>query len=415
MKYDPRLMRASSLFAVMIVCAGCVTTERTAYTAQDSAVAELPGFERMRVYADVVSPDKANPAWTIQTGNSRQNALVISGGGAGGAFSVGVLSAWTKQGTRPDFDIVTGVSTGALIAPYAFLGSAYDQKLVQLYTSGIAKTLVKPRWLPSGLLGQSLLKQEPLRDLVERCITPNVMDAVAAENAKGRRLFIMTSNLDAQRAVIWNMGAIAASGQPGALQLFRQVLLASASIPGVYPAVLIKVRSGNRTIEEMHSDGGSASQFLAIPEAAMTSPNAIRPPKGVKMNMYVLVNNALMPEFSLTQDSTFPVISRAYSLLIKSQTRSSLVALYGYAKHVGIDVHLASIDAEVKYDMSDPFDTNYMRAVFNLGLEEMTRGVLWKAAPIFPAIQSAPASTANQSVQKTTMEGLKGHAFAHKI
>jgi hypothetical protein len=352
----------------------------------------------MRVYADVVSPDEAKPEWTIETENKHQNALVISGGGAGGAFSVGVLSAWSKQGTRPDFDIVTGVSTGALIAPYAFLGSAYDQALVQLYTSGIAKTLVKPRWLPSGLLGQSLLKQEPLRNLVERYITPDVMKAVAAEDAKGRRLFIMTSNLDAQRAVVWNMGAIASSGQAGALQLFREVLLASASIPGVYPAVLIKVRSGNRTIEEMHSDGGSASQFLAIPEAAMTGPNAIKPPKGVKMNMYVLVNNALMPEFSLTQDSTFPVISRAYSLLIKSQTRSSLVALYGYAQRVGIDVHLASIDTEAKYNMSDPFNTNYMRAVFNLGYEEMTHGLLWKSAPVFPASHSASAAAVHQTV-----------------
>ena len=373
-------------FAMALMLAGCSETARVAYQAQDAENADISGFDDIRTYLDAkLDKGSADPGkWAPSNTKKDINLLMISGGGAGGAFTVGVLSAWTKMGTRPQFDVVTGVSTGALIAPYAFLGQSYDERLVKLYTSGIARNLVEARWMGTGLFGTSLLKSEPLRHMVELCITPEVLAQVAAEHQKGRRLLVLTTNLDSQRAVVWNMGAIAASGRPEALKLFQDVLIASASVPGVYPAVLIKVHSGSHQFEEMHSDGGSASQVLTLPEELLTDAGTLGARRHQEVNMYVIVNNALMPEFANTSNRTLPVMARAYSILIKSQTRGSLIALYGYAKRTNAHFHVASIDRPVAYSMSDPFNTGYMRSVFALGYSEMAGGQLWKDRPLFP-------------------------------
>jgi predicted patatin/cPLA2 family phospholipase len=302
---------------------------------------------------------------------ARLDALMISGGGAGGAFSVGVLSAWSAAKSRPQFDVVTGVSTGALIAPFAFLGSAYDDTLVNLYTSGVAEDLVRSK------------RADGLRRMIERFITPTVLQQVAAEHRKGRRLLVLTTNLDTQRAVVWNMGAIANSGRPYALALFQDIMVASSSIPGVYPAVMIKAESKGRHFEEMHSDGGSASQVLMLPQALLTSSTSLVTTKRQSVNFYVIVNNALMPEYATTPDKTLSVIARAYSIFVKSQTQSALTALYNYSKLTGARFHLASIDAQVPYSMLGPFNTNYMRAVYNLGYAEVVAGTLWRDSPVF--------------------------------
>jgi len=252
------------------------------------------------------------------------------------------------------------------------------------------------RPLPAGLFGQSLAKAEPLRQMVEQNVTQALLQAVAAEQRKGRRLLVLTTNLDSQRAVVWNMGAIADSGQPDALQLFRDILIASASIPGIYPAVMIKAQVDGQTIEEMHSDGGTASQFLAVPDSLMIGSGPARIPVGGKPNMYVIINNALMPEFEVTPDKTLPVMARAYATLVKSQTRSALQALYGFSQKARIGFHLASIDAVVRYDPADPFGTGYMRAVYNLGAAEMEEGSVWKDRPVFPAPSSPKVAAMTQ-------------------
>ncbi|WP_245520171.1 patatin-like phospholipase family protein [Mesorhizobium sp. M00.F.Ca.ET.217.01.1.1] len=370
------------LLAVLLI--GCTSTQRVAYLADEANSAQVSGFHAIRTNLDARPDTMAKPPQRAHASSKAEmNYLVISGGGSGGAFSAGVLKAWSETGTRPRFDIVSGVSTGALIAPYAFLGSSYDDRLVDLYTSGVAKNLVDAKWLPTGLLGTSLLKQGPLRKMVERYITEDVLKTVAVEYRKGRRLLVLTSNLDSQRAVIWDMGAIANSGKPDALRLFQDVLIASASIPGVYPAVLIRVHSGNHVFEEMHSDGGSGSQILAVPDGFMTSANPAKPRPGVRLNMYVLVNNALMPEFENVKNNTLSVMARAYSIQVKSQTRSALLPSYMFAQRVGIRFHVASIDRQIDYSVLDPFNTEYMRSVFRLGYSETIAGKLWKDKPIF--------------------------------
>jgi hypothetical protein len=374
--------RLTTIF-VLAILAGCVAPDRVAYGPNAAATAGIKGFDDIRFYADTPRKLSETPDGLPVSRHKDINYLVLSSGGAGGAFSAGALKAWSDTGKRPEFDIVSGVSTGALIAPYAFLGSAYDQTLVDLYTSGIATQLVDADFLPKGLLGPSLLKQKPLRTMVERYLTRDIVAKIAAEHRKGRRLLVLTSNLDSQRAVIWNMGAIANSDRPEAVKLFQDIIIASASPPGVFPAVLIKAASGEQTFEEMHSDGGSASQILTIPEGWMASPDKDGWPKNLKFNMYIIVNNALMPEFSTTTNNTFAVMARANSALIKAQTRSALMATYVYAQKNGIRFRVASIDAQIPYKMIDPFNTNYMRAAYKLGYAKMASGSLWQDRPVF--------------------------------
>lgn len=385
------------LFTVGLL-AGCMSPTRIPYGSYAASAALVDGFTDIRTYADANDNLPNDRAWLPASKHKEINYLVLSGGGAGGAFSVGALKAWSDVGRRPQFDMVSGVSTGALIAPYAFLGSEYDSTLVDLYTSGVAEKLVDMDFLPRGLLGPSLLKQEPLRRMVERYMTREVLMKIATEHRKGRRLLVLTSNLDSQRAVIWNMGAIADSKRPDALKLFQDILIASASIPGLYPAVLIKARSGGQLFEEMHSDGGSASQIFAVPEGWIANADKGAWPTGQKFNMYILVNNTLMPEFAMTTNNTFLVMARASSFLIKAQTRSALLATYAYAKKTGIRFRMASIDVPVSYSMTDPFNTAYMRAVYNLGYAKMVTGSLWKDKPVFTTIPSAPSGAITASV-----------------
>ncbi|MBX3538437.1 MAG: patatin-like phospholipase family protein [Chelatococcus sp.] len=368
----------------LLTClSGCLAPERIPYHASIASTASIEGFENIRMDADSRGTPSQVRSWLPVSRHKEVNYLVLSGGGAGGAFSVGALKAWSEKGQRPQFDIVSGVSTGALIAPYAFLGPAYDETLVDLYTSGVAEKLVDMDFLPLGLLGAGLLKQEPLRTMIERYLTRDIVAKIAAEHRKGRRLLVLTSNLDSQKAVIWNMGAIANSDRPDAVRLFRDIITASASIPGLYPAVLIKAKSGLQHFEEMHSDGGSASQILTIPEGWMADAENANWPRAANFNMYILVNNALMPEFATTTNNTFIVAARASSSLVKSQTRSALLATYAYSKKMGIRFHMASIDEEIPYDMTNPFSTTYMRAVYEIGYRKMIGNSLWKDRPYF--------------------------------
>ncbi|MBP1852874.1 patatin-like phospholipase family protein [Rhizobium halophytocola] len=374
------------VLAVSVVGFGlstCAMAPRIAYTEQQARSAQLSGFDRIRVYADA-DPEKFKPAseWKPQALQRELNILCISGGGAGGAFTAGILNAWTARGDRPNFDVVTGVSTGALIAPFAFLGPQYDHSLEVLYTGGGAEQLVDVNWRAGAIFGSSLLTGHALRSLVDSYVTTDLLEAVAAEHRKGRRLFVMTTNLDSQRAVIWNMGAIAASERPDAATLFKNVLLASASIPGIFPAVMIKATSKGGTIEEMHSDGGTSDQFFSLPDKAMLASGSL--PSGVKkLHFYIIVNNALIPEFAVVKNGILPVTTRAYAILVKSQTKEALLALYNYSIRSGFDFNVASIDEQVPYSPLNPFDTVYMSKIFDLGMRRTEDEELWHDRPDF--------------------------------
>jgi hypothetical protein len=355
----------------------------------DARVAQVGAFGDIRSDLDSTKPFPDSMWPPAKKGATERNYLFLSGGGSGGAFSVGALKAWSAIGTRPQFDIVTGVSTGALIAPFAFLGSAYDDCLVDLYTSGRARALISP----GESIATALLSQRPLRQMVERYVNANMLNEIAVQHRKGRRLLVQTVNLDTEKPVVWSLGAIAADGSPNALKLIQDILIASASVPGAFPPVPIEVHSGSKVFKELHSDGGAASQFLAIPQSMMLSAHHPTENRSVgKTNMYILINNDLMPEFSHISNNVLAVSERAYSMLIKSQTQNSLLALYLYARQTSIGFHVASIDRHFEYSALDPFNTVYMREVFDLGYIEMATGTLWNNSPQFAA-SSAIAST----------------------
>lgn len=382
----PSLLR-HGIIAVLITltsvgATGCSSTNREAYAASDASSAVIDDFDNVRMDADVPLSNVADPAaWMAQSEQKDINFLSISGGGSGGAFAVGVLSAWSARGDRPQFDVVTGVSTGAFIAPFAFLGPDYDRSIANLYLTGKAQALIDVNWRSAGVLGASILKGNALRQMVAAEISPHLLDLIAEEHRKGRRLLIMTTNLDSQKAVVWNMGVIAASGKPDALQLFRDVLIASASIPGVFPAVTIKSRVGPRTVQELHSDGGSSSQLFTLPEDAMASPMAAKGDK--KLHLHVIVNNALIPEFAMTANRTLSVAGRAYSILIKSQAKQGLLALYNYSQRTDVKFRFAAINKVVPYSILDPFNTAYMRAVYKIGYDQTISGEIWNERPVF--------------------------------
>src|SRR5258706_1024192 len=232
------LVRPFVHLAVMFILAGCSSLPRTPYTAPDAASSTVLDFSELRSYAD--EPASKFLKTNVSSRTGPLSYLALSGGGADGAYGAGVLNGWSAAGTRPEFSVVSGVSTGALIAPFAFLGPAYDATLREVYTSGIAESLLNTPSIVHALFGSGLFGNTHLRELVARYVGPDMLGAIAAEHAKGRKLLIVTTNLDTQRTVIWDMGRIATIGSPQALDLFRDVLAASASIPVVFPPMLIE-------------------------------------------------------------------------------------------------------------------------------------------------------------------------------
>jgi hypothetical protein len=224
------ILRALVVVAAMVnACTGADL--RTPYTESELQIAVPMGIPAVRTWADaplsVLRPQVAHLPILNESGQF--SILALSGGGEHGAFGAGLLNGWSESGKRPTFSIVTGISTGALMAPFAFLGSAYDQRLKALYTDMSFHGILSGSPL-MGFFGEGLYNTRPLQRNVDRQVDQTMLADIAAAHRQGRRLFVVTTNLDAQRPVLWNMGAIAASERPGALELFRKVLLASASV-----------------------------------------------------------------------------------------------------------------------------------------------------------------------------------------
>ncbi|MCA3556495.1 MAG: patatin-like phospholipase family protein, partial [Aestuariivirga sp.] len=191
---------------------------------------------------------------------TERNFLALSGGGSNGAFGAGLLTGWTEAGTRPEFTIVTGISTGSLTAPFAYLGPPYDKLLTEAYTQISGRDVFRRKPVLSALRSSAAADNTPLRQLVARYVTDRMVADIAVQNGRGRKLLIGTTNLDAGRPVVWDIGAIAASGEPDRKQLIQDILVASSSIPGLFPPVKIKVVADGKTFDEMHVDGGTTNQ-----------------------------------------------------------------------------------------------------------------------------------------------------------
>jgi len=305
--------------------------------------------------------------------------LALSGGGADGAYGAGVLNGWSAAGTRPEFSVVSGVSTGALIAPFAFLGPAYDTTLRDVYTSGIAEGLLNTPNIVHAVFGSGLFGNTHLRGLVARYVGQDMLGAIAAENTKGRKLLIVTTNLDTQRTVIWDMGRIATIGSPQALDLFRDVLAASASIPVVFPPMLIEAEANGHRFQEMHVDGGVTAPVLTLPEAFLLRNGALA--RGLRMNIYVLINDKVDRDFQLVPNSTIDIAARTSASVTKTQIRSVLYETYDFARRNNFGFNLTYIDRDIPSPGSSGFETSYMRSLYQYGFDKTKTGDFWAKAP----------------------------------
>lgn len=357
---------------------GCATIHREPFTEAQQVEATIPGISLARFWAD--APDAARQMSPKLVGaQGEKTMLALSGGSDNGAYGAGLLNGWSRSGMRPEFTIVTGVSTGALIAPLAFLGPDQDATLERIFTTSSAKDIYRGRFAPSIPLSPSAASTKPLARLIEAEMTNALIDRVGREHARGRRLFVGTANLDAQRMVIWNMGAIAASDAPGRYLLFRQVLLASSAIPAFFTPVMIESQRAGRTISEMHVDGSTTAQMLTLPDEEITGD---RPAAGPRpQQIYLIVNNKLNGEFKLVKPKTIPIASRSISLNLRSSMVGTVGLSYLYAKERGIDFNLSFIDKAYPGEDHKLFDNAYMRGLYSHGLTLGQSGDFWKKRP----------------------------------
>ncbi len=326
---------------------------RTPFSAKDQAVAAIANMPDARFWADSEGdylralPTKPGP-W-----------LILSTGGEDGAFGAGLLGGWSKTGNRPEFSLVTGVSTGALIAPFAFLGQDYDTQLRDSYT-----TISSFDIFEVGGKGESFLDTWPLHGLIEKRVTPALLEAIAEQHARGRRLFILTTNLDAGRPVAWDIGAIATRGDKAALDLVRKIMVAAISIPGAFPPTFIEAEANGRSFAEMHVDGGLADQFYIAPDSMLASTSTAKLPA---TDFYIIANMKLNSDFQLTERTTLSILGRTVSAAIKFVTRNAIDRAYATARRSGIGFHVAFIDPSFHAPSRGAFDPDYMKALYQVG------------------------------------------------
>lgn len=411
------------LLAMTIIIQGCATTTaRNPLPANLEDQVQVVGFENVRVWGDKDSPILDNIATESIRREIAANGveelkkpvayLALSGGGENGAFGAGVLCGWTAAGNRPTFKLVTGISTGALLAPFAFLGTEYDSQLKAVYTTSTQNDIYATKSILTAYWRESIYDTKPLANTIAKYIDEKVLAAVAREYKKGRILLVGTTQLDAQRLVIWDMGAIASSGNPGALDLFRKVLLASASMPAVFPPVFINVTAGGKQYDEMHVDGGTVTEMMLYEEAIKPMTAHVKEVKSFiqnkellsslvhrTRNLYIIRNDQVKPEWDSVKPRLGNIAGRAISTLVKTHGEGDLYRIYVLALRDKIDYNLASIPADFNAPSEGMFDQVFMQKLFNLGYEKARNGYPWQKYPpgYQPVSGSAPQSETGMS------------------
>ncbi len=390
------------LATIALCVTGCGATSRgnaVPNELQDSAVVSGMGPE-IRTWGIAMNPAFNEPVMK-SVGREREDLarrghtgplpaaeyLAISGGGSNGAYGAGMLCAWTDAGNRPAFKVVTGISTGALTAPFVFAGPKYDHVLRDLYTTTRTGDILIERSLLEGFTGDALADTSPLWKLLEKQVNQELMDDIAAEYRKGRLLVIGTTNLDAGRAVLWNIGEIAASGKPGANELIRKILIASAAIPGAFPPVFIDVEANAEKYQEMHVDGGAMTQVFLYPPSMNLKKDAEAAGIFRDRRAFIIRNARLDPHWAQVDRKTMSIAGRAISSLIQTQGLGDLYRIYLNCQRDGIDYNLAYIPSTFTVESKEAFDPVYMEALFKAGYEQAKNGYPWLKAP--PAYEQA--------------------------
>ena len=385
-----RLLFVFLLGLVLTACAG-PTVESLRDPVPEPLVTQskVPGYSRIRYWGDngdglspeIIAEIAAQQKASGNTSKTR-NFLAVSGGGSNGAFGAGVLFGWTASGKRPEFTVVTGISTGSLIAPFAFLGPPYDDLLKEAYTQISGDDVYERKGVLKILGSESVADNTPLRRLVGRYVTDQMLADIGREHKRGRRLLIGTTNLDAERPVVWDIGAIALSGVSGRKQLIQDILVASASIPGVFPPVNIKVVADGQNFDEIHVDGGTSNQAFMFPSNFSVRENDKKLNRtGMNRTLYVLRNGKVTPEYSMVKPRLASIVGKSISSLIKTQGIGDLYRMYANAQRDGIAFRAIWIPDSFTMKEPKPFDPAYMKALFDLGYEMGRNGIPWSDQP----------------------------------
>ncbi len=383
------------LFALLLACAGA--PQRNPVPLEALERAEIAGFEDVRSWghrfsphfqADLVRSIRDEPPGLFPRdpdGSLAYAALALSGGGQNGAFGAGFLNGWSSTGKRPVFKLVTGVSTGALIAPLAFLGEAYDDLLKSSYTEITQQDVYEERGKLTAFGRGALADTAPLRRLLEQTVTAEVLAEIARAHDRGRRLYVGTTHLDAQAIMIWNMGAIAASGHPDALRLFHEVLLASASIPVLFPPVLFDVTVDGEPYDELHVDGGVISQVFVY-GAMLDVPAAVAevhgsPPPGDRSTLYIIRNGKIAPDAEQVSPKLVPIAVRTIASMSRAGLWGDTYRIFAIAQRDGIGFRFVSVPNDYEQTSDEPYDPEDMRRLFDIGFDLAVAGDRWKNGP----------------------------------
>lgn len=381
-----------TLTGTMVFLGGCSTVlPRNPLPVELESVAQVPGIPEARFWGDDIPRHTEQRLQNLTEAELQQryaalyrrphNYLAISGGGADGAFGAGLLTGWSATGDRPEFQMVTGISTGALTAPFAFLGPRYDAVLREVYTKTSTTDILRFRAWISILFSDSAADSAALHDLIRHHVDDEVIAAIAAEHARGRRLFIGTTDLDHSRPRIWDIGAIAANGHPSAKDLVHKIMLASASIPGAFPPVRIGVVAEGKVYDELHVDGGTTAQVFIYP-ATVDWGNVLahfRVPEPA--NIFVIRNASLKPRPETVEPKVTKIADRAISSLIRSQGIGDLYLIYMLSIRDGANYHLADIPDSFDEQPQEFFDPVYMNKLFDLGYQLAKEGYPWEKTP----------------------------------
>jgi predicted acylesterase/phospholipase RssA len=333
---------------------------------------------------DLDAPPRPAPAGDVRTVGAVEPrslpkaVLALSGGGMYGAFSVGILKGWSEAGARPRFDVVTGISTGSLIAPFAFLGPEYDEFLAASYTSIRARDVYRKRTWVNILEADSLADSGPLKARIASQITPDILDKIAAAHAGGRRLYVGTTELDAQHLVVWDMGAIASGNRPDKLELFRTILLASCSVPGFFAPVPINVQVDGKRYTELHADGGVGASVFVPPEVL----SAPKTDGGPQPQVFVVVAGKADPDPQYIKPKFISLAGGTLDGLLQARMEGDLCRIYYMAERVGARFRLAAVPDVFPIDPDFlSFDPKEMKQLFDVGRALAKSGQAWQDAP----------------------------------
>jgi predicted acylesterase/phospholipase RssA len=308
------------------------------------------------------------------------NILAISGGGTFGAFDIGVLTGWAETGARPKFDIVTGISTGAFMATFVFLGSEYDEFVRDSYINARAEDVYRSRWWLTYLWSDAIASSQPLRRTIYKAITPEVLQKVAKAHAEGRRLYVGTTNLETHRFVVWDMTAIAASGRPDSLELYRKIVLASGSVPGFLPPVPIEVEVNGQSYEELHVDGGVTTQVFVPMLGSSRDPD--NPFFRAGSNVYVICSGKLYADSNTVKRQILPVTTNVLSALLYSNARNDMLRIFDQACLAGMDYHLIAVPQELLVNRNSlAFNPQELRTLYEVGYEMGKDPRSWRHTP----------------------------------